>query len=778
MSFKVSLKTQDCDFINKNPPIVFPYNLDIFQKNAVNSIEEGNHVLVTAHTSAGKSTVAEYCIAKAISEGKKVVYTSPIKTLSNQKYYDFKQSYESVGILTGDIKENPEADCIVMTTEILRNMLFRGNEFISQLGYVIFDEIHYINDRDRGHVWEETIIMLPPHIQLIMLSATISNSELFANWISNIKKHNVDLISTPHRPVPLKHFIFHNDDIHLILNEKNIFDSGKYQEICSFYKKDFKNYRSYKSSFNEFIKYLNEKNLFPCIFFSFSRKKCEEYAKCLVPKLTSHEEDKEIKRIIDKYMTGMFKDYAKLNQSVVLTNLLYKGYGFHHSGLVHPLKEIQEILFSKGLIKILFATETFSVGVNMPTRTVVFTELSKFDGFSKGMRNLNTSEYIQMAGRSGRRGKDANGTVIYYPMRGVLEPYEIRGMMLGSTTKILSKLKLNTQFLLKVLQSPNYDILDFVNESLLGKEDSNINASLEVKYNDLLSSISNKEQFVNMIKHKEEVEKYFELINKVGSTRGNKRKKIERELLNFKQDKNIMNDINLQIDYNKLVDESRKIKQTIDKNSLHIELEVSKRYLMDVGFLMNTGKVLNELDRSDLTRKGLMGSEINECNEILLTEIIDNDLFDNLSVEEICGILGIFIESKEDNELSVKDLELSEEAKNVLYEISEINIHLDEIAMKHHVDYDPYITLNSIMMIYQWARGDSLRDIYLKNSLDLYEGNFVKNITKVLNICNEIIHICEMVGKNIIVEKLQNIESLLLRDIVSFDSIYVSNASI
>ena len=774
VSYKVNIKTEDCDFINPNPPIVFPYNLDIFQKNAVNSIEEGNHVLVTAHTSAGKSTVAEYAISKALSEGKKIVYTSPIKTLSNQKYFDFKLRYNSVGILTGDIKENPEAECIVMTTEILRNMLFRASDFISQLGYVIFDEIHYINDRDRGHVWEETIVMLPPEIKLIMLSATISNSKLFANWISNIKKHNVDLISTPYRPVPLKHYIYHNNDIHLILNQKNGFDSVKYQEIYGHYKKQFKNYKSYKSDFNDFIKFIKDRDLFPCIFFSFSRKKCEEYAKCLVPNLTSFDEVSEITKIISKYMSGMFKDYLKLEQTVTLTNLLQKGYGFHHSGLVHPLKEIQEILFSKGLIKILFATETFSVGVNMPTRTVVFTELSKYDGHENSLRNLNTSEYIQMAGRSGRRGMDANGTVIYYPIKNILETYEIKSMMLGSTTKILSKLKLNTQFLLKVLQSSNYDILDFINESLLGKEDD----KLETEYNDILKNIENKSKFLEMIRNKEEVEKYFGLLKSIESCKGNKRKKIEREIRNLKQDKKIMADINIQLDYNNLLEESIKLKKNIDYNNLHFELEISKGYLMDVGFINKTCKNLNELDKSDLTRKGLIGSEINECNEILLTQIIDNNLLDELSVEEICGILGIFIESKEDNQFKIVELEISDKAKYVLNRISEINIYLDEIAIKHNIDYNPYITLNSVMVVYQWAKGDSLRDIYLKNSLELYEGNFVKNITKVLNICNEIIHICEVIGKNILVEKLQNIESLLLRDIVSFDSIYVNNIPI
>ena len=777
MEYKVNIKTKDCELVNENPPIVFPYKLDIFQKNAVNSIEEGNHVLVTAHTSAGKSTVAEYAISKAFEEGKKVVYTSPIKTLSNQKYYDFKQRYDSVGILTGDIKENPEADCIVMTTEILRNMLFRGSEFISKLGYVIFDEIHYINDKDRGHVWEETIVMLPPSIKLIMLSATISNSEAFASWISNIKRHNVDLVGTLYRPVPLKHYIYYKNDIEMILSDKNKFETEKYQEIFYDYKKKFKEYKSYKNSFNEFITYLKNKDLFPCIFFSFSRKKCEEYAKCIVDKLTTHEEESEILSIINKYMSGMFKDYDKLNQTETLRKLLVKGYGFHHSGLVHPLKEIQEILFSKGLIKILFATETFSVGVNMPTRTVVFTELSKYDG-SKGLRVLNTSEYIQMAGRSGRRGKDSNGTVIYYPMRSILDTYEIKGMMLGSTTTIQSKLKLNTQFLLKVLQSSEYDIKDFVSESLLGKEDEKIVEVMEKQYKDLLEKIKNKEHFLKMIKNEEIVEKYFELEKSLSNAKGNKRKKIEREYNLIKEDKIAMKDINSKIEYNKMVSESNLLSDSLSKNRLHMELDVSKRFLMDLNFITDNEKLLNELDRSDMTKKGLMGAEINECNEILLTEIIENDILDNLSVEEICGVLGVFIESTEENMYTVGELSLSNEVKDVLDTISEYNYKLDEIAIKYNIDYDPYLSLNFVMPVYQWASGVSLREIYMDNSLDLYEGNFVKNITKVLNICNEIIHVCEMVGKTTLVEKLQNIESLLLKDIVSFDSIYVSNLSI
>ena len=235
------IKQDDCDLINKDPPITFPYNLDIFQKNAINTIEEGNHVLVTAHTSAGKTTVAEYAIAKAKEMGKKIIYTSPIKTLSNQKYYDFAQQYDSVGILTGDIKQNPDADIIIMTTEILRNMLFRSSEMIEDVQFIIFDEVHYINDQDRGHVWEETLIMIPSHIQIVMLSATINNPEKLGNWVA-LKGKQVDMVGTKFRPVPLVHNVFYKNELVPIMDNSYKLDLQKYSEIEQYYNKDFKKY--------------------------------------------------------------------------------------------------------------------------------------------------------------------------------------------------------------------------------------------------------------------------------------------------------------------------------------------------------------------------------------------------------------------------------------------------------------------------------------------------------------------------------------------------------
>ena len=218
----------------EDPAMTFPYQLDPFQQQAIEAIEGDGNVLVTAHTSAGKSTVAEYAIAKCALLNQKVIYTSPIKTLSNQKFADFRQKAdrmnltpEDIGIMTGDVKLNPDAQCVIMTTEILRNMLYQGHPMISEIKMVIFDEVHYINDRDRGKVWEESIIMLPAEINLIMLSATIAGADRFAKWIESIKGKTTRLVSTLYRPVPLHHYIYWSGQMYPIMklrvNLKNIY---------------------------------------------------------------------------------------------------------------------------------------------------------------------------------------------------------------------------------------------------------------------------------------------------------------------------------------------------------------------------------------------------------------------------------------------------------------------------------------------------------------------------------------------------------------------------
>lgn len=769
------IKQDDCDLINKDPPITFPYNLDIFQKNAINTIEEGNHVLVTAHTSAGKTTVAEYAIAKAKEMGKKIIYTSPIKTLSNQKYYDFAQQYDSVGILTGDIKQNPDADIIIMTTEILRNMLFRSNEMIKDVQFIIFDEVHYINDQDRGHVWEETLIMIPSHIQIVMLSATINNPEKLGNWVA-LKGKQVDMVGTKFRPVPLVHNVFYKNELVPIMDNSYKLDLQKYSEIERYYNKDFKKYVKPNGKINDLVSLLNERELFPCIFFSYSRKKCEEYANMISASLVNHEEIHHIEFILNKYLKGIFKNYDKLIQTQKLKKLLMKGIGFHHSGLVHPLKEIQEILFSKGLIKILFATETFAVGVNMPTRTVIFTELSKYDGNMNGFRNLNTAEYLQMAGRAGRRGKDAEGIVIYLPLKSPPSCPEIKKIFTGNAVSISSKLKLNTKFLMKVIQTEDLAISKFLGLSLLGKENKVLEDSKKEKYISLKEKVGNlKINVIDTMEYETQINDIFRLEKELKSARANKQRKILNKIESLKYDKQVAREYIMKKSYLSHLDELNILENQINQNSLLLELSVARNFLTDLHFISDNEKKIEELSREDLTKKGLMASEINECNEVLLTELIDRNLLDNLSLAEVFGILAIFIEDRKGEDIFVSQLDITDNMKDILNQIGNLNVELDNVAINYNIVYNPYLSLSFVLPAYMWANGDDIYEIYKKNSIEMYEGNFVKNIFKILNICNEIIYVCELIGKPNLIKTFENIESIILRDIVSFDSIYLLN---
>ncbi|GIW21368.1 MAG: hypothetical protein KatS3mg068_0375 [Candidatus Sericytochromatia bacterium] len=380
----------------------YKFKLDKFQIDAINSLLEGNSVLVTAPTGSGKTLIAEFAVFDALDRNLKVIYTTPLKALSNQKYYDFCQEhgYSNVGLLTGDISINPNAPIIVMTTEILRNILYQDIRRLDSVMYVVLDECHYMNDKDRGTVWEEVIIHCPKHILFVALSATISNSQEVAKWIRSIH-NNVIVINHDERPVPIKYLYFKDNKIF------NIFENNKVNKSLF---KELKNNKLKKENPVTVINKLRDKHLLPAIFFVFSRKGCDnrlEFCMSHNLDLTNHEEKNVIKSYIEKIVNDNPEIFHTSKSSKNILKALIYGIATHHAGLIPIIKHTVEQLFQKNLIKVIFATETLAAGINMPARTTVITSLSKRTESKHEILSVNS--FTQMTGRAGRRGMDKIG---------------------------------------------------------------------------------------------------------------------------------------------------------------------------------------------------------------------------------------------------------------------------------------------------------------------------------------------------------------------------------
>ena len=542
----------------------YPYPLSDFQKYAIQGILQTQHILVTAHTGSGKTLPAEFAIQHWTSQGKKVIYTSPIKALSNQKYFQFTQSYPhiSFGLLTGDIKINPSAQVLLMTTEILMNyLLFQSSDSLvpesatlsfqismDDLAAVVFDEVHYINDKDRGQNWEKTLLTLPPHVQRIMLSATIDSPQVFAQWNESCCRNYYSMTpppKTPHEPL-LMTLPDTNRQQELVSDIPEETPKDKQVWICSsttrvvplthyayltapqgFYKRppqqptprqgklkpqptqtkiaakptltkeqeeeakqivgkflplassqatkttsaDFaQSYLSVQKIqtllkatqtqvnrpfvLNQLFKQLNEQEMLPAIAFVFSRKNVERFAKEITTNLLEddskipYQASRECEQIIRRLPN--YREYLKLPEYISLVQLLEKGIGIHHSGMIPILREIVELMISQKKIKLLFATESFAIGLDCPIRTVVFTEIRKFDGSLE--RILLPHEYTQMAGRAGRRGIDTVGHVIHCNNLFELPTKtEYQHLVSGKTQSLQSKFRISYELILTLL---------------------------------------------------------------------------------------------------------------------------------------------------------------------------------------------------------------------------------------------------------------------------------------------------------------------------------------
>lgn len=380
------------------------FEYDSFQIKAIESIRANESCFVSAPTGSGKTAIAEYAIDVCLKRGSRLVYTAPVKALSNQKYRDFCEKYgcSRVGLITGDVVLNRSASIVIMTTEVFRNTLFDQNTLqnIDGVDWIVYDEIHYLDDFDRGTVWEESLMFMPDQMRFLALSATIPNVGELVRWLKSHRKQKIRQIVHSKRVVPLEHFFCVGDQV--------FSDLKKLRKYMYLHRRE-KHLPSYFEDKITLLRYLKKNKKVPCLFFAFGRRKCEKLAEISKKiKFLNSSEQSEILHEYDALLNNFSIEKEDVSANK-MRELIQYGIAYHHAGLSPALKEVIERLYLKKRLSLIVTTETFAIGLNMPVKTVIFDELRKFYGFD--FSTLKTRDYYQMAGRAGRRGIDKKGSV-------------------------------------------------------------------------------------------------------------------------------------------------------------------------------------------------------------------------------------------------------------------------------------------------------------------------------------------------------------------------------
>ena len=793
----------------------YPYELDNFQQHAVAAIHREENVLVTAKTGSGKTLVGEYQIAYSLKKGGRVFYTTPIKSLSNQKFHDLKEMFPSVGIVTGDIKFQPDAAVVVMTTECLRNMLYKKGTSTEALGLtagmsltgldaVIFDEVHYINNKERGKVWEETMILLPADVKLILLSATIDGAENFASWLGQLKQRRMWLIPTTHRVVPLKHAVLqdYKSDPIIIMDEKEQFRDASYDHWLHYRKKVCDDYdahkkkvagrraggyedpvikqagerpKSYTAELNAMANYLSERSLLPALFFVFSRAACETHAQKMEGSYVTPAESASIRHVINFHLHRYADVLTTLKQYHDLVALLERGIAYHHSGLLPILKEIVEVLFGKGLVKVMFCTETFAVGINMPTRTVVFLDLKKYDEAERGLRVLATDEYIQMAGRAGRRGKDKEGLVLYLPSRDPVGTSAVKLMMTGRKTTLRSRMDFHYDFILKTLQSGSLEWLKISQDSFWHRQVMSDAEGQRRQVEGLRKQLTEMGVTDEQVK---EVDEGRELETKFKSS-VNAAKRVAQAALETWKNKHAGPSWLLT---KKKCDDyvaTRSIMERQEETLKDMEATTAGpiatiNFLEKAGFLKDVTDP-TKVGATNLTLKGILATEVNEGNPILLVEAYDAGFFNKMEAHEIVIVLAAFLQEKQEREgSSLSKMPISSRARQCLWEID----HLARMFMDMEQSVGAptaagfwNLSLYWLEPINRWLAGETASSVCAE--FGIYEGNLYKALMSLNNMLNEMLAIATYCQHIDIIEKLKGVGEELLRDIAINDSLYL-----
>jgi superfamily II RNA helicase len=809
----------------------FNYPLHVFQKWALEGIVLGNHVLVTAPTGSGKSLPAEFALDFFHSKNKKTIYCSPIKALSNQKYYDFTNKYPHIkfGLITGDIKTNPDADVLIMTTEILLNKLYQiksnskqvtssvsfDMDIANDLACVVFDEIHMINDKDRGHVWENSIMLLPKHIQMIGLSATLADPERFASWLENRGSiPNLDtekivyLVKKTQRAVPLTHYSFItttqaifkavtdkavckevNDIVNqffVIQDAKGNFNDVHYSRVCKTLKL-FENNKVYVKRahvLNQVSKLLVEKNMLPALCYVFSRKQIDICAKELttnllefdskIPSIAKHECETIIRKLPN------YQEYLQLPEYNTLVALLSKGIATHHSGMMPVLREIVEMFFAKGYIKFLFCTETVAIGLNLPVKTTIFTDINKHDG--EHFRTLLGHEFVQASGRAGRLGLDVVGNVIH--LNNIFKDTDrisYKQMMSGKPQLMTSKFKLSYNLLLNLIDIGDTNMTDFANKSMITGDIDNslkdIKNTITTTTDQLNVLLNITASFNTPIKI---IEEYMELIKNRTVFVNKKRRDVDRRINDLVVEYKFI-DAEL-LSYMKLFEKEKELENyqhQYDMSTTYIQREVSAvmKVLTDYNFIEQHIDIPN----IRITLKGTIASHIREVNSLVFATLIEEGSILSLTTQQLVTLFSCFTNITVNDDLkNTFSTSTCNELNALLRTVENLYLEYQDKEIKYNITSNNDYTMHYDLIEYvaDWCECTDVTNCRvvldrLQREKGIYLGEFVKALLKINNISCELEKIAETIGNVDFLSKLQKTHDLTLKYVVTNQSLYV-----
>ncbi len=832
---KFQEKSKYYEYFNMFPHI----QLSDFQQWAFKAIVEGEHILITAHTGSGKTLPAEFAILHFVEKGKKVIYTAPIKALSNTKLSDLRSKYPSIsfGIITGDVTDNPEADVLIMTTEILPNTLVNrkmrketGNSNVplsfeidieTELAAVVFDEVHYINDRERGNVWEQAIMMLPPQVQLIMLSATIDKPEYFAQWIENEKQKqslelnqkskSVYLAPTNHRVVPLTHYLwitshkstikgakgtkyeqklkdFTNAEI-VLKDKKGIFNDKIYHtiaDITQYLRTARTSHITRQHVLNGLIRHLKANNGLPAICFVFSKKQTEIAAKeinfsmfdddCKIP---STIEDDCKKILISKLPN--YKEYLLLPEYQDLMGLLKKGIGIHHAGILSVFREMIEMLFEQRKLRLLFATETLAVGINFSTTSVIYTGITKYDG--SNMRLLEPHEYTQMSGRAGRRGIDKVGKVwLCANLFNMDSITDFKHMLTGPPQSLVSKFRFSfTLGLNLIATNNNIDCINtFANRSFMMKDIEYELNQCRNEIKSLTDNISIKRKNLENSNIDEASLREYQNKKTLASMSSNKQKKKLVKELSVIQTNEPSYETNLVL-LQELQESEDKLNAqlTYQQNTMNYVNINAERM---INLLESSGFINNSNGTRELNEMGMIASQFQEIHPLAMALLmVESNYFNALNVTEIAGLFACFanVAVSDDLKLHVPNT-TSETLNTITKRLDTAYNEFYDMELLNNVNsgssYERCFDLQQSVI--DWCNASNEQECRnvlntLKNESDIFIGEFIKALLKINNVAAEFEKAAEISQQIQLLEKLRQIPTITLKYIATNQSLYV-----